>query len=67
MQIKVTYDKVSGSLSVESDIEDVVPLEIASNATVDTSGSLYFEIAVDTTSYEQSHQDDDLFNPVDIE
>ena len=51
MLIKVTYDKVSGSLSVENDISDVT-VEIGDNATVDTSGSLYFEIAVDTTAYE---------------
>lgn len=52
MLIKVTYDKVSGSLSVEKDLKDVT-VEIADNATVDTSGSLYFEIAVDTSTYEE--------------
>jgi len=60
MQIKVTYDKVSGSLSVENDISDVT-VEIADNATVDTSGSLYFEIAVDTSTYESVNSiDEDL-------
>lgn len=52
MLIKVTYDKVSGSLSVENDLKDVT-VEVADNATVDTSGSLYFEIAVDTSTYEE--------------
>lgn len=60
MLIKVTYDKVSGSLSVENDISDVT-VEIADNATVDTSGSLYFEIAVDTSTYEEVNSiDEDL-------
>lgn len=60
MLIKVTYDKVSGSLSVENDLKDVT-VEVADNATVDTSGSLYFEIAVDTSTYESVNSiDEDL-------
>ena len=60
MLIEVTYDKVSGSLSVENDISDIT-VEIADNATVDTSGSLYFEIAVDTSTYEEVNSiDEDL-------
>lgn len=60
MLIKVTYDKVSGSLSVENDLKDVT-VEVATNATVDTSGSLYFEIAVDTSIYESVNNiDEDL-------
>lgn len=51
MLIKVTYDKVSGSLSVENDVGNV-DVDINDNATVDTSGSLYFEISVDTSTYE---------------
>ena len=51
MQIKVTYDKVSGGISVENDLKDVT-VEVADNATVDTSESLYFEIAVNTSTYE---------------
>lgn len=60
MLIKVTYAKVSGSLSVENDLKDVT-VEVADNATVDTSGSLYFEIAVDTSTYESVNSiDEDL-------
>lgn len=58
MLIKVTYDKISGSLSVENDIKDIT-VEVNSSATVDTSGSLYFEIAVDTTAYEEVHSMDE--------
>ena len=54
MLIKVTYDKTSGSISIENDVKDIT-IEINGNATADTSESLYFELAVDTTAYEEAN------------
>lgn len=51
MQIKVTYDKATGDITLSNDTK-LITLELNTNATVDTSDSLYFEIAVDTTEYE---------------
>lgn len=67
MQIKVTYDKATGAIAVSSDIEDIAPLELNTNSVIDTDTEVSFEIAVDTTAYEQSQQDDNSFNPEDVE
>ena len=50
MIIKVTYNKTTKDLQISNDIGNVL---VNSNTTVDTSDSLNFEIAVDTTEYEQ--------------
>lgn len=50
MIIKVTYNKNTKDLQISNDIGNVL---INSNAIVDDSDSLNFEIAVDTTEYEQ--------------
>lgn len=67
MIIKVTYNKNTGTISITNDMEDVAPLEINTNATLDTDDSLYFEISLDTTFYEQANQADDFFNTEIIE
>lgn len=56
MQIKVTYDKATGDITLSNDTK-LITLELNTNATVDTSDSLYFEIAVDTTEYEIDQMD----------
>ncbi len=56
MQIKVTYDKATGDITLSNDTK-LITLELNTNATVDTSDSLYFEIAVDTTEYEVDQMD----------
>lgn len=51
MQIKVTYNKTTGEITLEKDTK-LIKVEVNSNATEDTDQSLSFEIAVDTTAYE---------------
>ena len=51
MQIKVTYNKTTGEITLEKDTK-LIEVEVNSNATEDTDESLSFEIAVDTTAYE---------------
>lgn len=58
MQIKVTYNKSTGNIVVSSDIEDIAPLELNQNSIEDTETELTFEVAVDTTAYEQQQQQD---------
>lgn len=58
MQIKVTYNKSTGVISLEKDVK-LIEIELNQNAIEDTADSLYFEIAVDTTAYEV----DNSYNP----
>lgn len=58
MQIKVTYNKTTNTINVSSDIEDIAPLELNQNSVIDTDTEVSFEIAVDTTAYEQLQQED---------
>ena len=67
MQIKVTYNKTTNSITVSSDIEDIAPLELNQNSVIDTDSEVSFEIAVDTTSYEQFQNEGNSFNPEDVE
>ena len=50
MIIKVTYNKNTNELNISGDI-DIISLN--SNSIEDTADNLNFEIAVDTTSYEE--------------
>ena len=54
MQIRVTYNKTDGTISIENDTK-LVTVEVNDNATVDTADSLFFELAVDTTAYEMDN------------
>lgn len=67
MIIKVTYNKNTGAISITNDMEDVAPLEVNTNATLDTVDSLYFEISLDTTSYEHANKTEDHINTEVIE
>lgn len=61
MQIKVTYNKTTGDIVVESDIQDIAPIELNTNSIQDTESEVSFEIAVDTSTYEQNNTDQDNF------
>tara|TARA_R100001509_G_C4844967_1_gene207964 strand:+ start:638 stop:823 length:186 start_codon:yes stop_codon:yes gene_type:complete len=50
MIIKVTYNKSTQDLQISNDIGNVL---VNSNTIIDNSDFLNFEIAVDTTEYEQ--------------
>jgi len=54
MIIKVTYNKNTQELTVEG---DVTGIELNTGTIQDTSDTLDFEIAVDTTQYEINHSD----------
>ena len=56
MQIRVTYNKTDGTISIENDTK-LVTVEVNNNATEDTADSLFFELAVDTTEYEVDQMD----------
>ena len=50
MIIKVTYNKNTNELNILGDIDTI---SLNSNSIEDTADNLNFEIAVDTTSYEE--------------
>ena len=56
MIITVTYNKNTGQLIVDGDVHSI---EVNSNTLTDTSEELTFEIAVDTTEYENMNRDQD--------
>ena len=57
MQIKVTYNKTTGTITISNDIEDIVPMELNTNSIEDTATEVSFEIAVDTSAYEMSQSE----------
>lgn len=65
MIIYVSYNKETQSVTVSSDIEDIAPIELNTNSLIDNSGSLSFEIAVDTTSYERMNSFDEPFTELE--
>lgn len=52
MLIKVTYNKADGTINIENDVNGILT-EVNTNAIEDTADTLAFEIAVDTTLYEE--------------
>ena len=50
MIIKVTYNKSTNEITIDS---DTIITELNSNSVVDNSEQVSFEIAVNTTQYEQ--------------
>lgn len=60
MIIKVTYDKSTGEITLDNDIQDIV---VALGAVNDTPDSIDFEIAVETTQYEIMQQEPITLNP----
>jgi hypothetical protein len=62
MIIFVSYNKTTGAIEASSDIS-IIPVEVNPNSIVDTSDALSFEIAVDTTAYEEVNSP--VENPID--
>ena len=52
MILSVVYSKSTGEIVVSSDIDEI-PVEANTNSVQDGSDQLVFEIAVDTSVYEQ--------------
>lgn len=50
MIIKVTYNKNTNELNILGDIDSI---SLNNNSVEDTADNLNFEIAIDTTSYEE--------------
>lgn len=55
MILTVNYNKTTGDITVSSDISEIT-VEVNDNATDDNSSTLSFEIAVDTSTYEQINE-----------
>lgn len=55
MILTVNYNKTTGDITVSSDISSIT-VDINDNATDDNSSTLSFEVAVDTSSYEQINE-----------
>lgn len=55
MILTVTYDKTSGDITVASDISSIT-VSVNDNATSDTDDDLSFEVAIDTSLYEQINE-----------
>ena len=55
MILSVTYDKSSGDITVSSDISSIT-VEVNDNSISDDASEVSFEVAVDTSSYEQINQ-----------
>lgn len=55
MILTVNYNKTTGDITVSSDISEIT-VEVNDNATNDNSSTLGFEIAVDTSTYEQINE-----------
>ncbi len=55
MILTVNYNKTTGDITVSSDISSIT-VDVNDNATDDNSSTLSFEIAVDTSTYEQINE-----------
>ena len=55
MILTVNYNKTTGDITVSSDISSIT-VDVNDNATDDNSSTLSFEVAVDTSSYEQINE-----------
>lgn len=55
MILSVTYDKSSGDITVSSDISSIT-VEVNDNSISDDASEVSFEVAVDTSSYEQINE-----------
>lgn len=52
MILNVVYDKSTGDITVSSDIDSII-VDLNTNSIQDSDDELVFEIAVDTSEYEQ--------------
>lgn len=55
MILSVNYDKVTGEITVSSDIS-TIDVSVNDNATDDNSSNVSFEVAIDTSVYEQINE-----------
>lgn len=55
MILSVTYDKSSGGITVSSDISSIT-VEVNDNSISDDASEVSFEVAIDTSSYEQINE-----------
>lgn len=55
MILTINYNKTTGDITVSSDISDI-SVSINNNATNDTDSEVSFEIALDTSTYEQINE-----------
>ena len=55
MILSVNYDKVTGEITVSSDVSTIT-VEVNDGATEDTSSAVNFEVAIDTSVYEQINE-----------
>ena len=55
MILTVNYDKVTGGINVSSDVSSI-SVQVNDNATKDNSSFVSFEVAIDTSSYEQINE-----------
>jgi hypothetical protein len=55
MILSVNYDKVTGEITVSSDISSI-DVSVNDNATDDNSSNVSFEVAIDTSVYEQINE-----------
>lgn len=58
MLIKVTYNKENGSIALDKDIK-AINIELGHSSIEDNTDQLYFEIAVDTSSYEMDLKEEE--------
>lgn len=52
MLIKVTYNKVTGEITLDKDVLSVLTFELNQNSVLDNTEQLSFEISLSTTQFE---------------
>lgn len=52
MLIKVTYNKVTGEITLDKDVLSVLTFELNQNSVLDNTEQLSFEISLSTTEFE---------------
>lgn len=52
MLIKVTYNKVTGEITLDKDVLSVLTFELNQNSVLDNTEQLFFEISLSTTEFE---------------
>jgi hypothetical protein len=57
MTIKVTYNKTTGGITLSNDVDLI---DIETNDIQDSATELFFEIAVNTTAYEEAERGIDI-------
>lgn len=55
MILSVSYNKTTGEITASSDVSSIL-IAVNDNATDDNSSTLTFEVAIDTSSYEQINE-----------